>query len=210
MLLQEAFHRALDERARDQHARPVDPRILAMLQGARQDDDSGQESPVPDAQLAKLVYRARKLAHRWCQYARPHHDSSALLGGLRDEWVVFARQISALPHQQRVLVLWEMASAMRPEQIRHDAERFRYLSAQAAVRPDAFEGLMASPRIPWPGPASFFIHAIAELEDASDMERSTLHRFIEDHWSDEPLWLLHALAWWVAQHTAPAWPAPAR
>jgi hypothetical protein len=96
-----------------------------------------------------------------------------------------------------------MAAAMRPESVKHDGQRFLYLTRQAAAHPERFVGLTSSPHVPWPGPASFFVHAVEELEEAAADERAELHRFLEEQWTDEPLWLIRVLASWVpARHQA--------
>jgi hypothetical protein len=204
MLMQEAFRRALDQREDDRRAPPLDSRVLSVLHSAVYDTAPDSVAPCPATEVATLVYRAKKLANRWCSYTRPNAGSPQTLAALQDDWVVLARLLGPLSHRDRVLVLWEIASAMRPETNRYDAERYRYLTRQAMTRPDCFVGLISSAHIPWPGPASFLVHALEELEDASAEERRDLHRFLEGEWIDEPMWLVHALASWVqSRHPQP-------
>ena len=197
MLMQEAFRRALDQLEQDDHVPQLDPRNLTVLHLAAQDGSATPGLTNPDAQVGKLIYRARKLASRWCSYARPNQDVPWVLETLRDDWVVFARQLALVSQPQRIQALWELACTMRPGTVKFDADRFRYLTHRAAALPDHFVGLTASPHIPWPGPASFLVHAVEELEAASAEERGELHRIIDEQWTDEPLWLIDALVGWV-------------
>lgn len=195
--MQEAFRRALDELEQEKHAPGLDPRILTVLHAAIEDRPSAPDAPTSATRVARLVYRARRIAERWCSYARPNSDAPALLNALRDDWVVLVRQLGALSHRDRVRVLWEMACAMKPDNLKYDGQRFFYLTRRAGARPELFVGLTSSPHIPWPGPASFFVHAVEELEGASAEERAELHRQLDAEWRDQPLWLIHALASWV-------------
>jgi hypothetical protein len=197
MLMQEAFQRALDQLDPGHEQPRLDARNLKVLQLATGAGHTILSPSAPQIGEAKLVYGARRLARRWCGYARPGHASPRLLDALRDDWVLFARQWVALPSRQRVLLLWDLAAAMQPENLKHDADRGRYLTRQAASHPELFIGLTSCPEIPWPGPASFLVHAVEELEAASASEREEFHRSLHEDWEDAPFWLIHALAEWL-------------
>ncbi len=197
MLIQEAFLRALDELEHEHQKPHLDARNLKVVHTAIRGCSAESHGPPSEIEEAKLFYSARRLARRWCSYARPCRDRTAELNLLRDEWVVFARQLATLSSVKAALTLWEMARAMKPEDVKHDAERGQYLMRQAMTHPVLFEGLTSSVCIPWPGPASFFVHAVEELEGASAGERLELHRFLEEQEGDEAVWLIHAVVQWL-------------
>ncbi|HZT06074.1 MAG TPA: hypothetical protein VFC51_03520 [Chloroflexota bacterium] len=202
MLMQEAFRRALDQLEADPEEGRLDAGTLRLLHSAVRRSGPESATTTAEAHVEKLVYSARKIARRWCSFAHAGQDSCRLLNALRNEWVVLVRQLETLPEHQRVLVLWEIVGAMEPQDVRHDGDRCRYLVRQAAAHPDRFAGLIDSRYIPWPGPASFLVHAIEELEDATAMERLALHRRIDEQWRDEPLWLISLLACWLQERYA--------
>jgi hypothetical protein len=197
--MQEAFLRALEQLDQARREPQLDLRTLKVLHAAAPDDPTERPRGAADALHAKLVYSARRLAGRWCSYTRGCSEAPGLLDALRDLWVVFARQLGSLTPRQRALVLWEMASATRPESVKHDGERLRYLTRRASTDPDLFVGLTSCSQIPWPGPAAFFVHAIEELEGASADERAGLHCLITEQWNGEPGWLMFVLAGWVLE-----------
>jgi hypothetical protein len=197
MLMQEAFRRALDQLEQDHQEPNLDVRNLRIVHSAAPTTDPQSTLKVSDGEASKLVYAARKLARRWCNYARPGQDSACALNALRDEWLVLTRQIARLPDVQGVQLVWELARAMQPESTRHDADRFRYLTRRAAAHPELFVGLASSPHLPWPGPATFLVHAVEELEGASAEERADFHRLLGQQWEDRPFWFIEALSGWI-------------
>jgi hypothetical protein len=199
--VQEAFRRALDDVKTRDAPRGTHRRNLRVVHAALRALDKGG----PPAPLDRIIYTARKLARQWCSYTAPGERRPGRRAELRSTWASRASRLAQLDPEARARTLAEMAAAMGPDDPRHDWDRARYLLGQAAAHPEHFAGLTANPKLPWPGPAAFFVCALEELAAASPGERQELHTVMADQWDGQPAGLMQVLASWIAR-SAPGEP----
>jgi hypothetical protein len=200
--MDDAFRRALDAVKRRGASPHVDRLSLDLVEEMLAAPE-GPPAPVSPAQLAKLIYGARRLGRGWTSYAQPGQESPTRLAQLQSRWVLLAAALLHLPTDQMIAVLSALAQELNASKPRPEEQRRRYLTRQLAQQPARLSGLSA---IPWlgarPGTA-YLLHALEELAAVPLEERAAFHSALaqdEPGGSEtEPHWLLERVGTWLAE-----------